>query len=223
MAKLRCGFLETAFMAAAMIAGVPVLSDAQNANTHLAAAQDKTLSFKIAQSVKPDGTIAYYDEQVHTITYYHNGTYDPKAFDEINKLLRDREKNMQSDQGMDKGLMDLLYEIKVREEARHPALNMVFHVISGYRSPTTNENLRTDQNNPYRSAVAKGSMHTHAKAIDIFVPEVSGEELRDTASCMRKGGVGWYPQFEDSSDKYIHIDTDRVRYWGFNPQTTRCP
>jgi uncharacterized protein YcbK (DUF882 family) len=144
--------------------------------------------------------------------------------DEINRLLRDRQQDLSSNQGIDKKLIDLLYEIKVREEKLHPGLNVVFHVISGYRSPATNEELRTDPKNPYRAAVSKNSLHTYAKAIDIFVPEISGEELRNTAWCMGKGGVGWYPEFKGLFPyRYIHVDAGRVRNWGFNPQTIRCP
>ena len=41
---------------------------------------------------------------------------------------------------------------------------------------------------------------------------------------MQKGGVGWYPQFKDMFPyRYIHVDTGRVRHWGFTPQTLKCP
>jgi uncharacterized protein YcbK (DUF882 family) len=181
----------------------------------------RTLFFKIAKEVT-DGKVKYYDDQLHKITYFHDGAYDPKALAEINQLLEDHEKNAEPDHGMDRGLMDLLYGLKTKEEAKHPGLNVVFHVISGYRSPETNADLRTDPKNPYRASVSKDSMHMRAKAIDIFVPEVPGEELRDTAWCMQKGGVGWYPQFKDIFPyRYIHVDTGRVRHWGFNPRS--CP
>jgi uncharacterized protein YcbK (DUF882 family) len=184
---------------------------------------ERSLSFKIAKEVI-DGNVKYYDDQVHKITYFHDGAYDPKALAEINHLLEDHEKNAEPDHGMDKGLMDLLYGLKTKEEARHPGLNVVFHVISGYRSPETNAGLRTDPKNPFRASVSKDSMHMRAKAIDIFVPEVPGEELRDTAWCMQKGGVGWYPQFKDMFPyRYIHVDTGGVRHWGFTPQTLKCP
>jgi uncharacterized protein YcbK (DUF882 family) len=216
-AVLGRGFLRGVFLTATLSAFMLTIGSAESPS------KSRSVSFKVAQTVKPDGKIAYYDDDVHTEVYYHDGAYDPKVLKEITNLLRDRAKNETLDDGMDRNLMDLLYEIKTGVEARHPGLNVVFHVISGFRSPETNEDLRTDAKNPFRSAVAQGSMHTHAKAIDIFVPEVSGEELRDTAWCLQQGGVGWYPQFKDKFPyRYIHVDTGRVRHWGFNPATVHC-
>jgi len=78
-----------------------------------------------------------------------------------------------------------------------------FQVISGYRSPATNEMLR------HRSeGVAAGSLHMQGQAIDIRLPDVALSNLRLAALNARRGGVGYYP----ASD-FVHVDTGRVRAW----------
>jgi uncharacterized protein YcbK (DUF882 family) len=46
------------------------------------------------------------------------------------------------------------------------------------------------------------------KAIDIRVPGIRLEHLRDVAKTLRVGGVGYYP-----ASNFVHVDTGRVRYW----------
>jgi len=78
-----------------------------------------------------------------------------------------------------------------------------FQVISGYRSPVTNEMLR------HRSeGVAAGSLHMKGQAIDIRLADVPLATLRRAAVSAGRGGVGYYP----ASD-FVHVDTGRVRAW----------
>jgi uncharacterized protein YcbK (DUF882 family) len=78
-----------------------------------------------------------------------------------------------------------------------------FQVISGYRSPATNEMLR------HRSeGVAAGSLHMKGQAIDIRLADVPLAQLRKAALAVGRGGVGYYP----ASD-FVHVDTGRVRAW----------
>jgi uncharacterized protein YcbK (DUF882 family) len=58
------------------------------------------------------------------------------------------------------------------------------------------------------SGVASGSLHQVGKAIDIRVPGVKLNHLREAARSLELGGVGYYP----ASD-FVHVDTGRVRYW----------
>ena len=51
-------------------------------------------------------------------------------------------------------------------------------------------------------------MHIEGKAIDIRVPGIRLEHLRDTAKALQIGGVGYY----QASD-FVHVDTGRVRHW----------
>lgn len=77
------------------------------------------------------------------------------------------------------------------------------HVISGYRSPATNEKLRR------RSAgVARSSLHMRGMAIDLRIPGTSTSVLRDTALGLARGGVGYY-----GAADFVHLDTGRVRRW----------
>ena len=78
-----------------------------------------------------------------------------------------------------------------------------FQVISGFRSPESNEMLRST-----RIGVAKHSLHMLAKAIDIRLPGTPTAKLRDAAIAMGLGGVGYYRDLD-----FIHVDTGRVRRW----------
>jgi uncharacterized protein YcbK (DUF882 family) len=71
--------------------------------------------------------------------------------------------------------------------------------------------MSTDPNNNLRGAggsQAQNSLHLTGQAIDIRVPGLSTRELRDIATCLRKGGVGYY-----AADDFVHVDTGGVRYW----------
>ncbi len=78
-----------------------------------------------------------------------------------------------------------------------------FEVISGYRSPATNQMLRKGS-----SGVAKKSLHMSGKAIDIRLTDLRTRNLCDLARSLEKGGVGYYPESD-----FVHIDTGRVRVW----------
>lgn len=79
-------------------------------------------------------------------------------------------------------------------------------VVSGYRAPKYNLILRKKGRQ-----VARNSQHTHGSAVDFRVHGVSVQRLHRWARALRLGGVGYYP-----SSGFIHIDTDRVRYWTGN-------
>ena len=140
---------------------------------------------------------------VHTHTgetlscvYYQGGCYDPNTLTQVNSFLRDfRTGDVHP---IDPGVLDTLFELRARAGRDEP-----FHVISGYRSPTTNAMLRE------RSAgVAQHSLHMEGRAIDIRLPGFPTQRLRQLALDMQRGGVGFYP----SSD-FVHLDTGPVRAW----------
>ena len=76
-------------------------------------------------------------------------------------------------------------------------------MISGYRSPRTNEALRHVTN-----GVAKDSWHMSGRAIDVRLTSAATADLRDAAKTLSRGGVGYYPE-----SNFIHIDTGAVRSW----------
>jgi uncharacterized protein YcbK (DUF882 family) len=82
-------------------------------------------------------------------------------------------------------------------------MSVTFQVVSSYRTPATNEALRDAG-----GTQAEHSQHMLGKAMDIRVSGVSTAELRNLATCLKGGGVGFYAE-----DKFVHVDVGRVRYW----------
>ena len=58
------------------------------------------------------------------------------------------------------------------------------------------------------TGVASRSLHMVGQAIDIRVPGVKLEKLRDAAASLKIGGVGFYPDLN-----FVHVDVGRVRHW----------
>ncbi len=135
-------------------------------------------------------------EKINTV-YWEKGEYIPEALKEINHVLRDRRTNEVID--MDPKLLDLLYAIAQKIDARQP-----IHVVSAYRSPKTNARLRKR-----RKGVAKNSQHIYGKATDFYLPGRRLSHIRKAAISLRSGGVGYYPR-----SRFIHVDTGPVRSWG---------
>jgi uncharacterized protein YcbK (DUF882 family) len=120
----------------------------------------------------------------------------PDALATVNHFLRDfRTSEVHV---IDPSLLDLLHELAGITGSTQP-----FQVISGYRSPATNEMLRR-----HSEGVAAGSLHMKGQAIDIRVAGVPLDALHRAALDLRRGGVGYYP----ASD-FVHVDTGRVRRW----------
>ncbi|MDQ0316805.1 DUF882 domain-containing protein [Amorphus orientalis] len=137
------------------------------------------------------------------ITYKRNGRYIPSALKELNRFLRDWRRNESID--MDPELFDLLWEIQ-NEVGRGKTI----HVVSAYRSPATNNMLRSRSR-----GVAKFSQHMAGKATDFYIPGVSTADIRKAAFKKQIGGVGYYPT---SRTPFVHLDTGSVRSW---PRMTR--
>jgi uncharacterized protein YcbK (DUF882 family) len=131
-----------------------------------------------------------------SVAYSEAGAYLPDALAAVNHLLRDFRSGDVGE--MDPALLDLLHALRRTTASRQP-----FQIISGYRSPATNEMLRLR-----RSGVASASLHLSGRAIDIRLADVSLERLRDAARTLRLGGVGYYPRSD-----FVHVDTGRVRAW----------
>ena len=131
-------------------------------------------------------------------TFKRNGRYDRGEIDKINRFLRDWRKNEPAK--MDPQLLDLVWAIHRETGSRE-----YIHVVSAYRSPGTNEMLRSRS-----SGVAKNSQHTQGKAMDFFIPGVPLDKLRAIAMKMQGGGVGYYPK---SGSPFVHADTGSVRAW----------
>jgi uncharacterized protein YcbK (DUF882 family) len=129
-------------------------------------------------------------------TYWANGQYQDGELAAIDRLLRDHRSG--DVVAIDRRLYEILYILQQRTSARG-----TYEVISGYRSPATNNLLRR-----HSDGVARNSLHTHGQAIDIRLPGVALTDLRQAALDLRAGGVGNY-----SKSDFIHLDTGRVRAW----------
>jgi uncharacterized protein YcbK (DUF882 family) len=127
------------------------------------------------------------------------GEYVPDALERINYIMRDFRAN--EIKPIDIKLLDLLYDLNGELATAKP-----FHIISGYRTPRTNAMLR--ERGGAQTGVASHSLHMDGKAIDIRVPGIKLASLRETATRIKRGGVGYYP----ASD-FVHVDVGRVRYW----------
>ena len=99
---------------------------------------------------------------------------------------------------MDPRVIDIIYTVH-----RMTGQNTPFEIISGYRSPKTNAMLRSNS-----SGVAKKSLHMEGRAIDLRMEGFSTRRLRDIASNLEAGGVGYY-----SRSNFVHIDSGDVRTW----------
>lgn len=131
--------------------------------------------------------------------YCAGGVYQPDALHELDYILRDFRLN--AVKPIDPRLFDLLHELGGTLETDQP-----FHIISGYRSPATNAMLR--ERGGQATGVASHSLHMVGQAIDIRLPGVRLDHLRDAAKSLKIGGVGFYPDLN-----FVHVDVGRVRYW----------
>lgn len=130
------------------------------------------------------------------ITYREHGEVVPGALDAINRYLRDfRNGQIHT---IDVALLDQLHDLHGTFGRRGR-----FEVISGYRSPKTNEALRH-----VTGGVAEHSLHISGRAIDVRLTSAPTDKLRDAAIAMHAGGVGYY-----AKSNFVHVDTGAFRTW----------
>jgi len=130
------------------------------------------------------------------VTFARGGEFIDSALKEVNEFLSDFRTGDATE--IDPELLNLIYDIRESLGSKGR-----FEVISAYRSPKTNDMLRSRS-----SGVAKNSQHLKGKAIDIRLDDVELPKLRDAALAQKRGGVGYY-----AKSNFVHIDTGRVRRW----------
>ena len=130
------------------------------------------------------------------VTFSRGGEFIDSALKEVNDFLSDFRTGDATQ--IDPELLNLIYDIRELLGSKGR-----FEVISAYRSPKTNDMLRSRS-----SGVAKNSQHLKGKAIDIRLDGVELPKLRDAALAQKRGGVGYY-----AKSNFVHIDTGRVRRW----------
>ena len=165
----------------------------------LAAGSSLLVPRPAAAHAKPPRRLSFHhthtNEQI-SVVYHADGRYLTAELEKATRFLRDFRTG--DAHPIDPLLFDFLYAAKVATGSCG-----VFEVISGYRSPATNAMLRRAGN-----GVAKRSMHTRGKAIDVRLTDVDTRVLRDAALKLRHGGVGYYRRSD-----FVHLDTGRVRSW----------
>jgi uncharacterized protein YcbK (DUF882 family) len=133
------------------------------------------------------------------IVYRRGADYIPEALEELDHYLRDHRTG--DVRHFDPRLFDLLYDLTASLGDSGGEID----VICGYRTPWSNEFLRTRSTH---TGVAQHSLHMQAEAIDIRLPGIPTSELRDAALRLGRGGVGYY-----RSSDFVHVDVGRVRQW----------
>lgn len=132
-----------------------------------------------------------------SVIYRLGDQYVNSALSRLNYFLRDHYSGAVGI--MDPALYDILDGIQSALRVDIP-----YQIISGYRDPHTNERLRTTRG----GGVAKKSLHMQGRALDIRLPGVPLDELRDAALSLKVGGVGYYPD-----SQFVHVDTGGIRSW----------
>ncbi|MGD0491598.1 MAG: DUF882 domain-containing protein [Steroidobacteraceae bacterium] len=130
------------------------------------------------------------------IVFRRGDDYVPDALSAIQVLLRDYRTGAQHP--IDPRLLDYLHDV-----AQLARVEPVFAVVSGYRSPQTNEMLHERSN-----GVASRSLHMEGRAIDVRLARVDCTELAEKALAVQRGGVGYYHKSD-----FVHLDTGRFRTW----------
>jgi uncharacterized protein YcbK (DUF882 family) len=133
------------------------------------------------------------------VVYRRGDQYIPAALDELDHFLRDHRTG--DVRHFDPRLFDLLHDLTASLGDSGGEID----VICGYRTPWSNEFLRTRS---AHTGVAQHSLHMQAEAIDIRLPGIPTSELRDAALRLHRGGVGYY-----RSSDFVHVDVGRVRRW----------
>lgn len=135
-------------------------------------------------------------EWLNTV-YWVEGEYIPEAMSAINTIMRDWRAEEVRD--IDRRTIDII-------SAAHNLLdcNEPFEVVSGYRSPATNAQLRRRSR-----GVAKNSYHTRGMAADLTLKTRSVGQIAAAGKALGAGGVGKY-----SRSQFVHLDSGPVRDWG---------
>ena len=128
--------------------------------------------------------------------YFRDDAYVTDALAAIDVLLRDFRSGEKH--AMDPKLMD--YLVDAAAQVRVPP---VYSVISGYRSPETNERLHERS-----GGVSQHSLHMQGRAIDVRMTGVDCADLAACAQDLKRGGVGYY-----RASKFVHLDTGAFRTW----------
>lgn len=137
-------------------------------------------------------------ERVRVFPFLPDGSLDPEAVREIERVLRDHHSD--AVHPVDPRLIRLLYRLADRFDARQIV------VISGFRQPQNEEG---------------GGHHADGSAVDLVLSGVSLPALAKAARQLGNVGVGFYP-----NAGFVHLDVrDRSYFWvdRSGPGSPGCP
>lgn len=168
------------------------------------------LASGLASRAKAGPKVQHLSESSYQLHFFHTHTrerlnivyrdgegYDQESLAQLNRYLRDHRTG--EIHQYDPRVFDLLHDLIT--SLGNP--NLEIDVVCGYRTPWSNEFLRS-----HGHGVARNSLHMQAMAIDIRIPGVPTAELRDAALALHRGGVGYY-----ATSDFVHVDVGRVRRW----------
>ncbi len=130
-----------------------------------------------------------------------DGSYDADAIARIRRAFRSR-----GEKGDGKVSLRL---IEVVSHMQRIAGVKALTLMSGYRSPVYNEDLRAKG-----VRAAGGSLHTEGLAADVTFPRGKLRDLWMKLRALECCGAGYYQK-----DGFLHIDVGRPRFW--EPATSR--
>ena len=157
------------------------------AKSSLVLPQDPVRTLKLKNLHTGQSTVA---------TYWENGEYLVDGLADIFYLMRDHRSNKVA--AMDLELLNNVFRIQQTLQT-----NKEIYLISGYRSPETNAQLRR-----VSEGVARHSFHMQGRALDFRIPGINNAYLHKASLVQNDGGVGYYPK-----SGFIHLDTGRKRHW----------
>ncbi len=135
-------------------------------------------------------------ESLDTI-YWIDGSYVPESVAEITHFMRDWRSGAKRD--FDLRAVDIMAAAHRIMETNEP-----YMLLSGYRSPQTNQMLRARSR-----GVARNSLHMTAQAADLRMKSRSVSQMARAAAACNAGGVGRY-----SRSNFVHMDCGPIRTWG---------
>jgi uncharacterized protein YcbK (DUF882 family) len=144
---------------------------------------------------------AHLDERLSVQYRKPDGSYDAAVLERVAHFFRSREDGKVGEVSL--RTLELLDFIEDRFEPKEIVL------VSGYRSPEFNEDLRAGG-----ARAAQSSLHTEGLAADVAFRGIGLKKLWTRLRELKLGGVGYYAR-----DGFLHIDSGRPRFW--EPQTSK--
>ena len=123
------------------------------------------------------------------------GIYDENALKTINRLF-----GAETDRPLSTISLRLIEFLDYLEDHLHPGARIT--IVSGYRSPQYNTDLRNKG-----MLAAKASLHQYGMAADIKIKGISSKRVWNTVKKLGFGGTGYY------KGELVHIDVGPARSW----------